>query len=65
MHVTLITSSRRLRQVDYRFALTLPLLGKDLSFTVKISFMHLSFETDVFLHQSEIVLPYCNITELG
>ncbi|XP_050727840.1 uncharacterized protein LOC127004331 isoform X2 [Eriocheir sinensis] len=52
-------------EVDYRFALTLPLLGKDLSFTAKISFMHLSFETDVFLHQSEIVLPYCNITELG
>lgn len=51
--------------MDYRFGLTLALFGKDLRFTAKLSFVHLSFETDVFLHQSEITFAYCNITELG
>ncbi|XP_063866722.1 uncharacterized protein LOC135103835 isoform X1 [Scylla paramamosain] len=52
-------------QVDYRLRLSLPLLGKDLSFSAKMSFIHLSFETDVFLHQSDITFAYCNVTEIG
>ncbi|XP_045104307.1 uncharacterized protein LOC123499836 isoform X2 [Portunus trituberculatus] len=52
-------------QVDYRMGLSLPLLGKDLSLSAKMSFLHLSFETDVFLHQSDITFAYCNVTEMG
>ncbi|KAG7170308.1 putative hemolymph juvenile hormone binding protein JHBP-like 5, partial [Homarus americanus] len=52
-------------QVDYTFRLMLALFGKELDYSLKMSFVHLSFETDVFLHQSELTFAYCNITELG
>ncbi|XP_069174458.1 uncharacterized protein [Procambarus clarkii] len=52
-------------QVEYSFRLWLALFGKELEYVLKMAFVHLSFETDVFLHQSELTFAYCNISELG
>ncbi|KAK4312749.1 hypothetical protein Pmani_015867 [Petrolisthes manimaculis] len=52
-------------QTDYRLSLDLALFKKDVSFSLKISYLHISFETDVFLHQSDIVLANCTVAEMG
>ncbi|XP_042876261.1 uncharacterized protein LOC122255943 [Penaeus japonicus] len=52
-------------EADYTFGLTLALFGKDLELSLKMSYVHLSFETDVFLHQSNVTFAHCNVTELG
>ncbi|KAK8733727.1 hypothetical protein OTU49_006454, partial [Cherax quadricarinatus] len=52
-------------QVEYASRLTLAFFGKELKILLKMSFVHISFETDVFLHQSQLTFAYCNITELG
>ncbi|XP_068227621.1 uncharacterized protein [Palaemon carinicauda] len=52
-------------EIDYTFDLNLPLLGKEVSYAIKMSYVHLSFETDVFLLRQNITLARCNISELG
>ncbi|XP_063594873.1 uncharacterized protein LOC134771847 [Penaeus indicus] len=52
-------------EADYTFGLVLALFGKDLGLSLKMSYVHLSFETDVFLHQANVTFAHCNITELG
>ncbi|XP_064114677.1 uncharacterized protein LOC135220954 [Macrobrachium nipponense] len=52
-------------EIDYSFDLNFPLFGKELTYAIKMSYVHLSFETDVFVLRQNITLARCNITELG
>ncbi|KAK7019457.1 hypothetical protein SK128_025350 [Halocaridina rubra] len=51
--------------IEYTFGMTFPLWGNDVSLSLKMSYVHLSFETGVFILQQDLVLESCNITEFG